>query len=227
MVIVTDAGARQRQAIEHHLRSLDRPDIRFIPVKGGGRTLGELRNLAIDAAQGDIICQWDDDDLYHPLRLEKQAAPLLAQGEGACLLTDQLHFFEPDRALFWVDWTAGGGVHGIWQLIPGTLMMYRQAFRYPEQGPAARCGEDSALLESLYANVPIIRLGGLGYLYLYTYHGLNTFPFEHHNGQLSRTAPPDFLTARKPDLLRALDYYPLPRPFTVYSVKEPFLRVGP
>src|ERR1700690_3838974 len=34
------------------------------------RTLGELRNVAIDAARGDIVCQWDDDDRYHPRRLE-------------------------------------------------------------------------------------------------------------------------------------------------------------
>jgi len=227
MVIVTDAGARHREAIEEHLHLLDRSDIRFVPVDGGGRSLGELRNIALQTAEGEIVCQWDDDDLYHPLRLEKQAAPLIARGEGACLLTDQLHFFEADRALFWVDWTAGGRVQGIWQLIPGSLMMYRQEFRYPENGPEAKRGEDSALLKALYPNIPIIRLGGLGHLYVYTYHGLNTYPFEHHNDQLSRTAPRDFLVERKPDLLRAIDYYPLPRPFTVFSFNEPFLHVGP
>ena len=150
LVIVTDADGRRRQAIEEYLSSLERPDIRFIPVEGV-RSLGALRNIALESAGGEIVCQWDDDDLYHPQRLEKQAAPLIAQGEGACLLTDQLHFFEAERALFWVDWTAGGRVQAIWQLIPGSLMMYKQRFRYPETGSEAKRGEDSALLEALYA----------------------------------------------------------------------------
>jgi glycosyltransferase involved in cell wall biosynthesis len=227
MVIVTDAGARERQAIQDYLDSLGRPDIRFVPVDGPRRSLGELRNVSLAAADGGIVCQWDDDDLYHPLRLEQQSAPLIERGEGACLLTDQFHFFEAEKALFWVDWTDGGYVQGIWQLIPGSLMMYRQEFRYPENGPEATRGEDSALLEVICNRVPVLRLAGLGHLYVYTFHGHNTFPFDHHQEQLCRAATREFLTSRKQDLLHAIEYYPLPRPFTVYARGESFLHVGP
>ena len=39
--------------------------IRIERVPPGPR-LGELRNIAIARARGDWICQWDDDDRYHP-----------------------------------------------------------------------------------------------------------------------------------------------------------------
>src|ERR1700722_20997412 len=37
-----------------------------------GATLGTLRNVAVDACRGDFVCQWDDDDRYHPQRLALQ-----------------------------------------------------------------------------------------------------------------------------------------------------------
>ena len=35
--------------------------------------MGPKHDLAIEHAQGDMICYWDDDDYFSPLRLEKQA----------------------------------------------------------------------------------------------------------------------------------------------------------
>ena len=37
-------------------------------------TLGELRNIGLDAADGELLITWDDDDWHHPCRMEKQAA---------------------------------------------------------------------------------------------------------------------------------------------------------
>jgi hypothetical protein len=226
LVVVCDGDARTRRAIERHLSQLGRDDVRLVWCEPG-RSLGALRNLSMASAAGEIVCQWDDDDLCHPERLARQSAPLLARGRGAALLTDQLHFFERERALFWVDWSSGGQVGGIWQLVPGTLMAYRdQPFRYPEDGPAARRGEDSAFLEQLVARDAVLPLGGLGHLYVYTYHGGNTFPFEHHRGQLSRVASPDFVRERRSALEAALAWYPLPRPFTLGDAPRPPLHEG-
>jgi hypothetical protein len=30
------------------------------------------RHISIESATGDVLCHWDDDDLYHPERLERQ-----------------------------------------------------------------------------------------------------------------------------------------------------------
>ena len=60
-------------------------------------------------------------------------------------------------------------------------MMRRDSrFRYPEKGPYARQGEDSVLLEALFRSTSLTPLTGAGYLYLYQYHGRNTFSREHH-----------------------------------------------
>ncbi|HEX7090576.1 MAG TPA: glycosyltransferase [Longimicrobiales bacterium] len=226
LVVVCDADARTRRAVERYVALLGRPEIR-VEWCAPGRSLGALRNLSLDAAAGEIVCQWDDDDLYHPERLALQAAPLLESDAAACALTDQLHFFEDEHALFWIDWAAGGAVGGVWQFVPGTLMVRRaQPARYPETGAAASHGEDSAYLEALHALGPVLPLGGFGYVYLYTYHGANTFSAEHHHGQVSRAAPAEFIAPRLPALRRALEAYPLPRPYTLFSRTGPMLRVG-
>lgn len=49
------------------------PRVREIMVqKPQGTTLGDLRNLSIEAASGDWCMTWDDDDWHHPTRMENQ-----------------------------------------------------------------------------------------------------------------------------------------------------------
>jgi glycosyltransferase involved in cell wall biosynthesis len=40
-------------------------------------TVGMKRNIACEAAQGELICHWDDDDWYASTRLSYQVAPFL------------------------------------------------------------------------------------------------------------------------------------------------------
>ena len=216
LVIVTDAEPRRIRAIEHHLTTLGRPDVRLVVAEGTDLTLGRLRNLSLEAAGGDLFCQWDDDDLYHPERLAVQADALVAGQATACFLTDQLHYFCDERQLFWIDWSGGGRVPGTWALIPGTVLRVRDGWRYPEDGPSARRGEDLALVDAL-EGAAITRLSGVGHLYVYRYHGSNTFPLAHHRGHLDRAASTEFIHRRAAALQRALDYYPLPRPVRVFG----------
>lgn len=48
------------------------PRIKEIKVSREGLTLGDLRNLSIDNADGEWLIQWDDDDWHHPARMEMQ-----------------------------------------------------------------------------------------------------------------------------------------------------------
>lgn len=41
-------------------------------------TMGEMRNLSVEAAASEIVCQWDDDDLSSPFRLTTQYHALLS-----------------------------------------------------------------------------------------------------------------------------------------------------
>jgi len=48
-------------------------------------TLGELRNVGLENASGDLVIQWDDDDWHHPKRIEIQAS---CWKTGAAVLLD-------------------------------------------------------------------------------------------------------------------------------------------
>src|SRR5262249_10313121 len=180
LVIVTDGDLRARQSLERFIAETGLEHVRLVHEKRAGLTLGQLRNVAVDAAAGEVLCQWDDDDCYHPDRIRVQMEHMVGNKARACYLTDHFQFLDDDRALVWVDWTLGGK-SGKDQLLPGTVVMFKDnRFRYPESGPFAQRGEDSALLYQIYDTVPVAAATGLGYLYLYNYHGRNTFDRDHH-----------------------------------------------
>jgi glycosyltransferase involved in cell wall biosynthesis len=215
LVIVSDGEFRYRRALERYVAYLDLDSVRFVYPEADQLPLGQLRNISLDAADGDIICQWDDDDCYHPERLAVQLAHMLEGNSRACYLTDHLQLLEQDRALVWVDWTLGGR-SGEGQLLPGTVMAFKdRRFRYPETGPYVNRGEDSVFLDELYHTVPVVPLSGMGYIYLYTYHGGNTFSKEHHYNLRIFSASRSELNEKVETIRQAIAYYPVPRPITV------------
>ena len=187
--------------------------------------LGALRNLALDAARGELVCQWDDDDYSHPERLEMQASYLFRQDADACFLTEHLQYLDDQRAAFWVDWTNGGRQSGLPSWFPGTVMMRHSVrIRYPESGPYARTGEDTILMQELAANVPVVGLGGHAHLYLYQYHGRNAFSRDHH-AQLRVWAADAGTVSRDERRIReTLVYATVPRPTVVAGRRRTCLR---
>ena len=181
-----------------------------------------MRNLALDAAKGELVCQWDDDDYSHPERLETQASHLFRQNADACFLTEHLQYLDHQRTAFWVDWTDGGRHSGLPSWFPGTLMMRRSVgIRYPESGPFARTGEDTMLMQELAANVPVVGLGGNAHLYVYQYHGRNAFSKEHH--QQLRVWAADVGTESRDErrIRETLVFAAVPRPTAVTGRDEP------
>jgi glycosyltransferase involved in cell wall biosynthesis len=215
LVIVSDDEFRNRRALERYVAYLALDSVRFVYPEADQLSLGQLRNISLEAADGDIICQWDDDDCYHPERLAIQLAHMLEGNARACYLTDHLQLLEADRALVWVDWTLGGR-SGEGQLLPGTMMAFKdRRFRYPETGPYVNRGEDSVFLNDLYRSVPVVPLSRMGYIYLYTYHGANTFSKEHHYNLRIFSASRSELDEKVEKIRQAIACYPVPRPITV------------
>jgi glycosyltransferase involved in cell wall biosynthesis len=168
-----------------------------------GLPLGALRNVSLERAGYGVVCQWDDDDLNHPLRLERQLECLSRSGADFCFFTDQLHWFVQLGELYWDDWNVEPYPMN---LIQGTLMGYRDRMgAYP---PEPR-GEDTHMLLELARNGRRLEaLSEAGYLNIYVYHGRNTWAYPHHAAIASwKRYRRDRLMVRKSELERHLGGY--------------------
>lgn len=143
----------------------DEGRIRWIQVPAEGRPLGALRNVALAEARGGLMCQWDDDDLSSPARLERQAMAIYATGADACGL-NRLQMWWPAQGRFAIS------SNRIWEC---ALMWRRGAItEYPE----LRAGEDTPPVQELAAKGRICMLDAPT-LYTYICHGQNTFSEAH------------------------------------------------
>lgn len=219
LVIVTNGSTRYQDAIADHLLYLGRNDIRLVQMDEKDASLGRLRNISLDQASGDLMCQWDDDDLYHPERIRLQYEAMIQSDAVACYLTDHLQFFVHEQALYWIDWAYYSHKEDEKCMVPGTVLAYRDSrFFYPETGQDSRIGEDNAIRSSLFKHGPVATLPGKGYLYVYRYHGRNYLPGKHHEGMRAwGCLELDCLREREAVLRSALPAYPLPMPYKVKS----------
>lgn len=93
LVVVYDG---EQEGIEAFFRSMQLPKVTLVSVPSVF-SLGELRNIGIARASGQIIAQWDDDDLFDPLRLSLCVRTLLESGTAAVFLGSWLLWW-PARA---------------------------------------------------------------------------------------------------------------------------------
>jgi glycosyltransferase involved in cell wall biosynthesis len=180
LVIVSD-GREGHDELHAYASAACGADLVAACVDRGAHPLGWLRNRAVDLARGEVVCQWDDDDLSHSRRLSMQFARMREQHAIACFMTDQLLLVAKTRSLYWCDWTRTRGFPLRAPTIPPTLMCDRQALpRYPETGPVSRRSEDAFVMRSLLKAGAVARLSGCGWLYVYVSHGDNTWSESHH-----------------------------------------------
>ena len=219
LVLVLNGGeADAVAAIEAHVASLGRDDIRVV-APDGTLTLGALRNISVAAARGDAICQWDDDDLHHPERLERQLAALAESGaEGVCL-QEVMQFFPAERTLYCTNWRGAEAT-----AFPGALMAWTRApIEYPESGEAARLGEDLEVVRQLQRRGGLGVLAGAPHLYVYVSHGGNSWNADHHRMLATSLGLSRGLLRRREAVLReglsAFDFGP--DPVTVQGVSGP------
>lgn len=185
LIMVCDGGAADRACIGDLAMQAGRDDIRclLLPEK---LSLGALRNASIAAARGRFLCQWDDDDIHHPRRIEAQVLPLVAGRRQASYLREHLYFLQDCRQLYVCSW-AGHPLGGH----SGTLTaVNRDLPAYPEDGPRSGRGEDSFVHQILRYRRTIAPVSGQPYLYTYRFHGANTWNREHHVRLAGRLALP-------------------------------------
>ena len=215
LVIVTADSETYRQGIRRLLARLDRSDIRLFTVDDPATSLGRLRNISLEQARGEVVCQWDDDDLYHPDRLRLQHEAMVEAGARACFLTGHLQFFAREGELLWVDWTRGSVLDEAARLVPGSVMAYADdRMRYPEAGPLSLRGEDNVVRTQIFSFGSVAGLPDHDYLYLYRFHGRNTHSQGHHRNIAAFGARARVDLAPYVDHLQeALRHYRLPMPY--------------
>ncbi|HEX6765235.1 MAG TPA: glycosyltransferase [Polyangiaceae bacterium] len=130
--------------------------------------LGVLRNASLAAAQGDFVCNWDDDDWHAPRRLELELEALAQSEADACVLNRWLVFDEVTRNAY---------VSGkrLWE---GSLLCRRDLEVLKGGYPARKRGEDHVLILAMKDKHRIATLDRPE-LYIYTYHRKNTWDREH------------------------------------------------
>ncbi|MGP0094544.1 MAG: glycosyltransferase [Xanthobacteraceae bacterium] len=198
LIIVFDQAVPEAQvAIDAHVSSLGRNDIRIVALPNK-LSLGALRNLSRDCARGEVLCQWDDDDLHHPQRLERQLRALIESGAQTVCLEEVMQFFPADRMLYCTNWRATEA-----RAHPGTLMCKSSAqFTYPEKGPSSQLGEDLAVSLQLQRQGGFHALAGLPHLFVYVSHGKNSWADDHHRMLATRLGVSQGLLRRREAALR-------------------------
>ena len=124
--------------IDEDLKTLIRQsgdDVRLIAV-GPGLTLGELRNISVQEARGDIVCQWDDDDLYATKRIEHGVGAML-QASADALFLRQLFIWWPAQLVLSLTGSR------IWE---GSMIAFKRAVG---SYPALARDEDTMMVDAM------------------------------------------------------------------------------
>ena len=150
------------------------PNERYIE-QPKGLTLGELRNVAMEEARGEYVMQWDDDDWYHPHRMQMQ---LDAIGFRGAVLLRRWYIFDQLTGKSYISFDRPGG----WE---GSVLMLRSAalaIRYPHTSK----GEDSQFMARFNTRYRVKRIN-YPWLYTYVIHGGNTWDRQHFERILAQS----------------------------------------
>lgn len=175
-------------ATRDYLRSLAQPSIRAIEIAPSPHLGPEgLRNFCLEAARGDYVAAWDDDDWHAPPRLAEQLAEANRAGkEGCCLQRIVLYDSITHKAYVSMPRT--------WEM---SLVVERAAM---PPYPNARGGDTRLVGELLAAGklAPLDRPE----LYIYVYHGGNYFSRRHWKSNMAGPGEP--LSSAESARVRAL-----------------------
>jgi glycosyltransferase involved in cell wall biosynthesis len=131
-LVVIDDGT---EAVERLVKQLV-PDAVYVHLSEK-QVIGTKRNLACEAAAGEVICHFDDDDWSAAARIRDQATRLLESGK-------QMTGYH--SITYWDGARAYRYVSAVPQYAVGTSMCYRKSFWETHRFPAKSYAEDNALV---------------------------------------------------------------------------------
>ena len=153
----------------------DDPRIRHIRLDRR-RTIGAKRNIGCEAARGEILANWDDDDWYAPRRIAYQVQELVASGADVSGLNTLLYFRPEGRRAWRYRWPTSSRpwVHD------AVLIFSRELWRrnpFPDTNMGIDC-------RMLWTSVPKqVHVAADESIYVGMVHGANTSPKNVQHGQ--------------------------------------------
>jgi glycosyltransferase involved in cell wall biosynthesis len=176
LVVIDDGEEDYAPMLDAYRESMQ---IRYFRVEpDAGRRLGDLRNLSLDRAEGEFVAQWDDDEWYHPERLEHQMRAVSTGLDVAVLRNTLCHIDTPAFVNHPFSTCMRTGT------TPGTILHRRSAVRYRNMSRA----EDTEYLARLGDT---LRVGVVdaphSHLFIRCFHGKNTWDLDHFEGALRMT----------------------------------------
>lgn len=103
LVILSQCKDNVNRNIRQYIHEIH-PDISFFVVPES-LSLAGMRNMNIELTRGEVICQWNEDDFSHPLRLIRQYNALNGHRVVASMYQEHLQWFKDSDEIFWVDWS--------------------------------------------------------------------------------------------------------------------------
>jgi O-antigen biosynthesis protein len=169
LVVVDDGDDAISDLLPQH------PNIQYIRLSAT-HTIGVKRNLACEAATGDILLTWDDDDWYSPGRISHQVQPLLLGTADVTGLGNTLMLTLP-TGQFWActpqlyQHMFFQGVHG------GTLAFWRELWLQGARFANASLAEEVPVQQALLRRgARLTRLPNPG-IFVYVRHQTNAWQF--------------------------------------------------
>ncbi|MFA5366421.1 MAG: glycosyltransferase family 2 protein [Dehalococcoidia bacterium] len=171
LVVVTDCDTETRNGLIDLLNKYKDHNIKLV-YHEHKLPMGALRNVSINHASGDYCVQWDDDDLCHAERIEKQYEAIIGDDYDYCLLTEFMMYFKNTHILSTNRWSIHNYIGGI----PSSIMFKTSIdYKYPDD---IQYGEDVEIAKCFHLKELLIK--GMPHLYVYVYHGGNSYDYDHY-----------------------------------------------
>lgn len=182
MIIVCPEDDRDALA---YIAGLKNEQLTPVTVPAGHQfTLGELRNISIGNCNGEYFCQWDDDDWSHRDRLSTQVNNLINNRHPVTMLTNVLMYDAGNAQAYFSHFR-------LWdQTLMGRKDLCGQVkYRSLEKS------EDREFTQLLITESKIYPTVAHN-LYIYLYHGSNTWDQDHFNWLFGYAQPLSFDTSK-------------------------------
>jgi len=172
-------------------------DIKMLRIeRPAHEKLGIARNNAISAANGEFICIWDDDDWYHSTRLSLQYSLIENGPFKASILMNVLMYDAVDKETYYSGYRD-------WE---GTILCEKKTMLQTSYLELER-GEDTSVIYYLSSRNVLFRIIEMAHLYIYIYHGNNTWGEGHFSSYFLQSKLMDEDINQQVKDVIDLDYY--------------------